>query len=71
MLDWLRGTELWPSLDDWQDAILFLDTSEDAPSPDLVLSGLRTYAAMGILPSLAGVLFTRPGGQVPPKKFGE
>jgi muramoyltetrapeptide carboxypeptidase LdcA involved in peptidoglycan recycling len=71
VLDWLRGTQIWPSPDDWQDAILFLETSEDAPSPDLVLYYMRTYAAMGILKRLAGVLFARPGGQVPPGKFEE
>ena len=71
VLDWLRGTDVWPGLDDWQDAILFLETSEDAPSPEMVLYGLRTFAALGILPRLAGLLFARPGGQVPPEKFDE
>jgi muramoyltetrapeptide carboxypeptidase LdcA involved in peptidoglycan recycling len=71
VLDWLRGTEFWPGMEDWQDAILFLDTSEDAPSPDMVKYGLRTYAALGILPRLAGILFARPGGPVPPEKFEE
>lgn len=71
VLDWLRGTDFWPGMEDWQDAILFLDTSEDAPSPDMVKYGLRTYAALGILPRLAGILFARPGGPVPPEKFEE
>lgn len=71
VLDWLRGTDFWPGMEDWQDAILFLDTSEDAPSPDIVKYGLRTYAALGILPRLAGILFARPGGPVPPEKFEE
>ena len=71
VLDWLRGTEFWPEIGAWQDAILFLDTSEDAPTPDMVKYGLRTYAALGILPRLAGILFARPGGPVPPEKFEE
>ena len=71
MLDWLRGTDFWPDLGAWQDAILFLDTSEDAPSPDMVKYGLRTYAALGILSRLSGLLFARPGGQIPPEKFEE
>jgi muramoyltetrapeptide carboxypeptidase LdcA involved in peptidoglycan recycling len=71
VLDWLRGTDFWPAMEEWQDAILFLDTSEDAPSPDMVKYGLRTYAALGILPRLSGILFGRPGGQVPPEKFVE
>ena len=71
VLDWLRGTDFWPQTDVWRDAILFLGTSEDAPSPDVVKYGLRTYAALGILPRLSGLLFARPGGPVPPEKFEE
>jgi muramoyltetrapeptide carboxypeptidase LdcA involved in peptidoglycan recycling len=71
VLDWLRGTDVWPSADVWQDAILFLETSEGAPSPTAVLRVLRSFAATGVLRRLAGVLFARPGGQVPPDRFGE
>ena len=69
VLDWFRGTDFWPEPDLWQDAILFLETSEEAPSPSTVKYGLRTYAAMGILERLAGILFARPGGQIPPEQF--
>jgi muramoyltetrapeptide carboxypeptidase LdcA involved in peptidoglycan recycling len=71
VIDWLRGTEFWPEIGTWQDAILFLETSEDAPSPEMIKYGLRTYAALGILQRLSGLLFARPGGQVPPEKFEE
>ncbi len=71
VLDWLRGTAFWPSPEDWQDAILFWETSEGAPPPSDLVYVLRTYAAMGLLPRLAGILFGRPGGQVPPERFGE
>ncbi len=71
VLDWLRGTPVWPDPEVWQDAILFLETSEGAPSPTEVLRFMRTLAAMGILKGLAGILFGRPGGQVPPEQFGE
>ena len=70
-LDWLRGTDFWPEPEMWQDAILFLETSEEAPPPTAVLRGLRTYAAMGILKELSGVIFGRPGGQVEPGQFNE
>jgi muramoyltetrapeptide carboxypeptidase LdcA involved in peptidoglycan recycling len=69
VFDWARGTELFP--DDWLDAILFLETSEEAPPPEFVARTLRVYAAMGILPKLSGILFGRPGGEVPPEKFEE
>lgn len=71
VLDWLRGTDVWPGLDVWQDAILFLETSEGGPSPDAVWHYLRPYAAMGILQRLSGLLFARPGGQIPPEMFEE
>jgi len=71
VLDWLRGTDLWPAAEAWRGAILFLETSEEAPSPTAVARGLRCYAAMGILKRLAGILFGRPGGQVPPGRFEE
>ena len=71
VLDWLRGTDFWPAADAWQDAFLFLETSEDAPSPEVVKYGLRTYAALGILPRLSGILFGRPGGQIPLERHQE
>lgn len=71
VLELLRGTAFWPALEHWQDAILFLETSEDAPSPAMVTNGLRTYAALGILPKLAGILLGRPGGQVPVAHFSQ
>ncbi|MBV8728246.1 MAG: LD-carboxypeptidase, partial [Acidobacteriia bacterium] len=33
VMDWLRGTPVWPSPADWRNSILFLETSEDQPSP--------------------------------------
>lgn len=71
VFDWLRGTEFWPSPDQWEHVILFLETSEDAPTPEMVKFGLRTYAALGVLNKLSGILFGRPGGPVPPEKFIE
>lgn len=71
VLDWLRGTDFWPEAEAWQDAILFIETSEDAPSPEIVKYGLRTYAALGILQRLSGILFARPGGQISPEKHKE
>jgi muramoyltetrapeptide carboxypeptidase LdcA involved in peptidoglycan recycling len=71
VLDWLRGTAVWPDPDLWQGVILFVETSEDVPSPTAVLRGLRIYAAMGILQRLSGLLFGRPGGQVDPARFDE
>ncbi|MGB0387679.1 MAG: S66 family peptidase [Ardenticatenaceae bacterium] len=69
VIPWLKETALWPDKDVWEGAILFLETSEEAPPPIYVARELRSYAAMGILPKLSGILFARPGGDVPPNKF--
>lgn len=69
VLDWLRGTSVWPPLDLWRSAILFIETSEEAPSPINVKRGMRAFAASGILKEISGILFGRPGGQVPMDQF--
>lgn len=69
VLDWLRGTPYWPEPAQWRNAILFLETSEEGPSPGAVARYLRCYAALGVLPLLAGLLVARPGGQVDPATF--
>jgi muramoyltetrapeptide carboxypeptidase LdcA involved in peptidoglycan recycling len=56
-LEHLRGTRLWP---EWQDAILFFETSEDAPPPERVDSLLMDYENMGVLQKLRGMLVGRP-----------
>jgi muramoyltetrapeptide carboxypeptidase LdcA involved in peptidoglycan recycling len=61
---WLRGTPAWPDPTAFDGAILFLETSEEAPSPRVVAQTLRSFAAMGILSRLSGILFGRPGGHV-------
>ena len=68
VLDWLRGTPYWPEQAAWKDALLFLETSEEAPSPDYVGRVLRTFAAVGILDQLGAVLFGRPGGTQEPEQ---
>ncbi|MBI4161747.1 MAG: LD-carboxypeptidase [Acidobacteria bacterium] len=71
VLEWLRGTALWPDREEWKGAILFLETSEEGVPPEALTRALRTLAAMGILSGLAGILIGRPGGPVPPEKFVE
>lgn len=59
----LLGTELFPSLQKWKDAILFLETSEDRPSPQFVVYILRNLAAQGILNRINGIIFGKPQGE--------
>lgn len=71
VLDWLRGTDYFPAAADLQDAVLFLETSEEAPLPLFLTRFVRCIAAMGILEGLGGILLGRPGGDVHPDTFHE
>lgn len=64
VMDWLRGTAVWPELSRWEGALLFLETSEEAPPPVYLTRVLRALAASGVLERIAGILFGRPGGQI-------
>lgn len=61
-VDWLRGTPVWPELSVWRNSILFLETSEDQPSPTAVMYMLRALAATGALREARGILYGRPYG---------
>jgi len=63
VLEMVKDTAWWPSADDWRGAILFLETSEDAPPEHFIRYWLRNYAAKGILGGLAGILLARPDPQ--------
>jgi muramoyltetrapeptide carboxypeptidase LdcA involved in peptidoglycan recycling len=56
-LQHLRGTRFWPN---WDDAILFVETSENAPSPETVDGILMDYENMGVFSRLRGMLVGRP-----------
>ena len=71
VLDWLRGTDYFPSVGDLQNAILFLETSEEMLPPSFLTRFMRCLAAMGILEGLSGILLGRPGGGVDPQTFHE
>ncbi len=60
VLEMAKGTGWWPPLDAWDGAILFYETSEDAPDPGFVRYWLRNFAAQGILRPLGGMLLARP-----------
>lgn len=63
VLDWLRGTPIWPDRSVWRDSIVFLETSEDEPSPLAVVRMLRALGATGALREAKGILFGRPYGE--------
>lgn len=59
VLEMTKGTAWWPDKAAWQGAILFFETSEDAPSPHFIRYWLRNYVASGIVSGLAGLLIAR------------
>ena len=72
VLEFLKGTDWWPKPECWDNAILFLETSEEAPSPALVKRWLRNYGSQGILNRVAGLLIGRPGASnLPVKDFDQ
>ncbi|WP_339226251.1 S66 peptidase family protein [Oceanobacillus sp. FSL K6-2867] len=60
VLEFAKGTVLWPEMSYWEDCVLFFETSEEQPKPDLIKYWLRNYAAQGILQNTNGILFAKP-----------
>lgn len=60
VLEFAKGTELWPDTAFWNDSILFFETSEEKPEPDFIRYWLRNYAAQGILQKANGIIFGKP-----------
>lgn len=63
LLDMINGTEIWPSLDEWRNKILFIETSEETPSPQNVKYILRTLQAQGIINVINGIIVGKPRGE--------
>ncbi|GIO24630.1 S66 peptidase family protein [Oceanobacillus sp. J11TS1] len=60
VLEFAKGTEIWPKQEAWQDSILFFETSEEQTDPELIKRWLRNYAAQGILHQANGMIFAKP-----------
>jgi muramoyltetrapeptide carboxypeptidase LdcA involved in peptidoglycan recycling len=61
-MEWLKGTPVWPPLEVWAGAVLFIETSDEAPPARDVRRWLRSYGAQGVLQRVAAILVGRPGG---------
>lgn len=57
-------TQLWPDLDEFNNAILFLEDSEEQLPPGILLYWLRNLGAQGILERISGLLYARPGNDL-------
>lgn len=70
VLQFIIGTEIWPSLSAWDNAILFLETSEEGILPSQLERFMRNLGAQKILQRINGILFSKPGGHlIAPSNF--
>lgn len=60
VLEFLKGTRFWPEPEFWEGKLLFLETSEEKPSPEQVKRWLRNYGLQGVFERISGLLFGRP-----------
>ena len=60
VLEFAKGTSLWPTADNWEDSILFFETSEELPAPGQLEYWLRNYGTQGILQQAKGIIFGKP-----------
>lgn len=62
VLQFLRGTDLFPEISCFDGAILFLETAEVFPPPWLIEHELRCFGTMGILERINGIFWGKPMG---------
>ncbi|MDR7238056.1 S66 family peptidase [Neobacillus drentensis] len=60
VLEFAKGTVLWPEEKNWKNCILFFETSEEKPDPNNIKYWLRNYAVQGILQVANGIIFGKP-----------
>lgn len=71
VLNMIIGTYIWPSIDEWKDKILFIETSEMKPSPDEVIYFLRHLHALGILNVINGIIIGKPKDEMYYEEYKE
>ena len=59
VLEMMKGTILW-NIEDFEDSILFFETSEEMPEPKYVEYWLRNYGSQGILQKASGIIWGKP-----------
>lgn len=68
VLEFLKGTPYWPEPGFWDGRILFLETSEEVPSPLAVRRWLRNYGLQGVFEEVGAILFGRARGYTDEQK---
>lgn len=65
------GTKIWPSLDEWKGKILFLETSEEEPTPDFVRYALLNLGAIGVFNVIKGIIVGKPKNEAYYEEYKE
>ena len=60
VMEFIKGTKLFPPLEAFDGAILFLETSEAMVAPYNLRWWLYNYAAMGVLDRISGMIWGKP-----------
>lgn len=60
VLEMAKQTLLWPNDNFWNEAILFIETSEDTTDPIYIEQWLRNYGTQGILNKINGIIWGKP-----------
>lgn len=55
---------IFPELKEWEGKILFIETSEEQPTPELFAEALRTLKATGMFEVINGILVGKPQNEV-------
>lgn len=59
VLEFMKATKFWPKDNFWDGKILFLETSEDKPTPEQVKYMLRNYGMQGIFDRISALIISR------------
>lgn len=60
MFQTLNGSPLWPTIDEWKDTILCIETSEEHMHPDQLACLLRGLGVQGIFDVVNGIIVGKP-----------
>ena len=71
VLEMCKETKIWPSLREWEESIIFFETSEEKPEPRYLEYWLRNYASQGILQRCRGIIFGKPYDNLYYKEYAQ
>lgn len=60
VLDMAKETVLWEGVKELEDTILFFETSEEMPEPNIFRAWLRNLGIQGVLGKAKGIIFGKP-----------